>query len=190
MLWMRALSKNPKLDSSMAGLADAEDTAEQNALITSQSLKMSGGLVQVQIVIPADGLQAAITVVNEAGGEVTKTSMDGTLIQGWLPIDKLEDVAAHDEVFFIRRPAEAVPLENEQVGSNTTEGLAAMNGAAWHSAGYLGTGVKVGIIDLGFLDYPNLLGGDLPSTVSVKNFVDGESDHASQCHHRAWYCLC
>ncbi len=183
-------SKNPKLDLSMAGLADAEDPAAQNALIQSQSLTMSGGRVQVQIVIPADGLPDAITVVNEAGGEVTKTSIDGTLIQGWLPIGKLEAVAAHDEVFFIRRPAEAVLLENEQVGSYTTEGLAAMNGASWHSAGYLGAGVKIGIIDLGFLGYPNLLGSDLPSAVSVKNFVDGEIRSASQRHHRARHCLC
>ena len=175
MMWSRALQKIPSLIQAWLVWQMLKIKAAQNALINAQSLTVSGDLVQVQIVIPADGLLAAITVVNEAGGEVTKTSIDGTLIQGWLPIDKLEAVAAHDEVFFIRRPAEAVLLENEQVGSYTTEGLAAMNGASWHSAGYQGAGVKIGIIDLGFLGYPSLLGSDLPSTVYVKNFVDGET---------------
>jgi subtilisin family serine protease len=58
----------------------------------------------------------------------------------------------------------------------TTEGLAVINGPAWHAAGFQGAGVKVGIIDGGFAGYPGLLGSDLPAAVTVKNFVDGEID--------------
>jgi hypothetical protein len=62
------------------------------------------------------------------------------------------------------------------VGTYTTEGLAALNGAAWHSAGINGQGIKIGIIDGGFKDYLGRLGVDLPVSVTAKNFVDGETD--------------
>ena len=58
----------------------------------------------------------------------------------------------------------------------TTEGLAVINGPAWHSTGLRGAGVKVAIIDGGFKGYPGLRGTELPAAVTVKNFVDGESD--------------
>ncbi|MGI6367868.1 MAG: S8 family serine peptidase [Anaerolineae bacterium] len=44
----------------------------------------------------------------------------------------------------------------------------------WHAAGYRGAGVRVGVIDLGFGGYRALLGGELPATVSTRNFVDGQ----------------
>jgi len=40
-----------------------------------------------------------------------------------------------------------------------------MNGQAWHSAGYTGQGVKIGVIDLEFGDYDALLGSELPATL-------------------------
>jgi len=51
-----------------------------------------------------------------------------------------------------------------------------MNGPAWHAVGVRGAGVKIGIIDAGFLGYLGLLGSELPGTVTVRNFVDGETD--------------
>ncbi|MFO7743462.1 MAG: S8 family serine peptidase [Anaerolineae bacterium] len=169
-------SRNPKLDSTLGDLAGAGDAAAKGALIKSRSLRMSGDQVHVQIVTDGDSLQGAIEAVHGAGGEVTKTSRDGNLIQGWLPIDKLEVVAAHDDIHLIRRPAEAILLEVERTGSQTTEGLTVINGEAWHGAGYRGAGVKIGVIDGGFLGYAGLLSSDLPPSVDVKNFVDGESD--------------
>ena len=171
-------SRNPKLDSTMADLVAAArvSTREATDLARSQSLRLSGNRVHVQIVTHAAGLQGAIRAATRAGGEVTKVGNDDTLIQGWLPVDALETVAAQDDVYFIRRPAEVQLFENLQVGNSTTEGLAVINGPAWHTAGYTGSGVKVAIIDGGFIGYTDLLGVDLPASVTVKNFVDGEND--------------
>lgn len=171
-------SRNPHLDSTMADLAAAAEVSVQEALALaqSQSVRLSDDRVHVQVVTHAPGLNNAIQAFTEAGGTVTVVSHDGRLIQGWLAIESLEAVAAHDDVYFIRRPAELVPLENLQAGNSTTEGLAAINGPAWHAAGHRGAGVKIGIIDGGFQGYTSLLGTDLPSSVTVKNFVDGETD--------------
>ncbi len=171
-------SGNPKLDSTMAGLAAAAEDSPQAALAwaEAQSLRLSDDRVHVQVVTFAAGLPGAIEAVTKAGGEVTGVGNDATLLQGWLPMDALETVAADDNVLLIRRPAELVLLESPESGNSTTEGLAVINGPAWHTAGHQGAGVKIGIIDGGFLGYGGLLGVDLPPSVTVKNFVDGETD--------------
>jgi subtilisin family serine protease len=171
-------ARNPKLDSVLADVAAMARVSQAKAIAQarSQSLRLSGDRVHVQLVTEASVLQPAIHIVTQAGGEVTGVGYDDTLIQGWLPVNALERVAARDEVYYIRRPVELYPLENLYVGGATTEGLAALNGPAWHAAGYTGSGVKIAVIDTGFLGYPGLLGTDLPASVTVKNFVDGESD--------------
>jgi len=170
--------RNPKLDSYLANVAAAAEVSvgEARALAESGSLRLSGDLVHVQIVTHAPGLDGAVQAITGAGGEVTGVGFGDTLIQGWLPVDALEAVAAHEDVHFIRRPIQAFLVESLYIGNSTTEGLAVINGQAWHTAGYRGSGVKIGVIDLGFIGYSRLLGTDLPASVTVRNFVDGESD--------------
>ena len=164
--------RHSKLDSALADVARAakDSTAKAMAAASSQLLKTSKQKVQVHITTHAQGLENAVEAVTHANGEVTGTGFNDTLIQAWLPVTSLETVAAEEDVYYISRPAEPILFETDA----TTEGLAVMNGPAWHSGGYQGAGVKVGIIDSGFQGYTSLLGTDLPTTVTVKNFVDGE----------------
>lgn len=173
-----ATAKNPKLDSTMAHLAANAQNSRRSALdlAASQALRLSGDRVQAQIVTTASSLDSALQAVAEVGGEVTGIGSSGSLIQGWLPMVALEELAADDAVLQIRRPPQLVLLEDTLAADATTEGLAVINGPVWHSAGYRGAGVKIGIIDGGFQGYPALLGTDLPASVTVRNFVDGESD--------------
>jgi subtilisin family serine protease len=162
----------------MNSLVAATQVSRAQALgrAESLSLRLDGDRVHAQIAVHASGVKDVREAVAKAGGEITKVGLQDTLMQGWLPIDALELLSAHDDILQIRRPAEAEILERSLAGDSTTEGLAAMNGVPWHVGGYQGSGVKVGVIDGGFTGYPGLLGTDLPATVTVKNFVDGESD--------------
>ena len=125
--------------------------------------------VQVKIITSPGAVQAVTKFVEVSGGEVTGVANGETWLQAWLPFAALNTIATLEDVQAVNLPAEAVLMA-------TTEGLVAMNAPAWHSAGAKGGGVKVAIIDTGFLDYPSLLGTELPSSVTVKNFVDGQSD--------------
>ncbi len=171
-------AKNPKLDSALTGLVAAAKVSSTAAkeLAESQSLRLSDNRVHIQIVTSPAGLAQVTKAVAEAGGQVTGTGFSDTLVQGWLPIAAVERVAAQDDVYYIRRPPQVYSLENLYVGNSTTEALAAINTPAWHTAGYTGAGVKVAIIDAGFVGYSSLRGSDLPASVTVKNFVDGETD--------------
>ena len=167
-------SKYPKLDTAMARLVDAAAVSMDKAvdLARSESLRLSDSRVHVQIITDVQKIEDAVQAITEAGGEVTGVSRNKTLIQAWLPIDAVKTIIANDNVYMIRRPMKAILLE----GDSTSEGVSVINAPAWHTAGYAGSGVKVGIIDGGFKGYTGLLGTDLPSSVTVKNFVDGETD--------------
>ena len=124
--------------------------------------------MQVKVTTHPEGVQSVTEAIVAAGGEVTGSANGDTWLQAWIPIGALDAIAAQDDVQYISRPAEPISMA-------TTEGLAVINGPAWHAAGFRGTGVKVAIIDGGFQGYPGLLGSELPATVTAKNFVDGES---------------
>jgi subtilisin family serine protease len=100
----------------------------------------------------------------------------GDVLQAWVPLGALEALATAPGVARLGAPHEAVSL----TGGVTSQGVAASLADAWHTAGYRGEGVKIGVIDGGFTDYGTRLStGDVPSVtpgVTARNFVDGESD--------------
>jgi subtilisin family serine protease len=169
---------NPKLDSALAQFVAQTQRAANDVseLAQTQLLKVVDDRIQIQLVIQAAAKAGISQTVTDLGGQVTGLGYNDTVMQGWLPIDQLEAIAANPDVLMVRRPLPAFPLEALRVGNSTTEGLGVINGTAWHTAGYSGAGVKVGILDLGFVGYEGLLGTDLPAAVTAKNFVDGETD--------------
>ena len=60
-----------------------------------------------------------------------------------------------------------VPPQPAQLGVGG-QGAAAHGARAWHSAGYRGQGVKVGIIDRGFQSFSRLQGAELPYSVVAR----------------------
>jgi len=179
--------RHPKLDTSMARLAEASarSATEDELLATASGVRLMSGRVQVQISTHASGVERAREAVVATGGEVTGVAGKGTIMQAWVPPAALKGLTEADDIYFIRRPAYAVPLENLQAGDYTTEGVSVINADAWQTAGYSGVGVKVGIIDGGFSGYVSLLGSELPASVTVRNFVDGETDaqvDGGSCH--------
>jgi hypothetical protein len=193
-------TRSGKMDSSLAELAETgTNSNEFGMLADSRNLRHIEDLIQVQVVTTPERFEGAKKAFENAGGQITGVSHDQTLLQGWLPFQALSIVSADSQVHYLKIPEQVsfIDEDNEannprssafirvpeqdsisvpDAGSYTTEGLSVINGPAWHSAGLQGSGIKVAIIDAGFQGYNSLLGSDLPSSVTVKNFVDGESD--------------
>lgn len=165
-------SQQPKLDTALAKLAAKTTLPEQLAFAQSESLRLSADRVQVQVTVRSAGLTDVIQAVQDAGGEVTGVGTSKAVIQGWLPTTSLTTLTANPDVLLIRRPVEATVLQNEIV----SEGASEANVPAWHNVGWLGQNTKIAIIDSGFAGYTDLLGSELPTSVTIRNFVDGESD--------------
>jgi subtilisin family serine protease len=161
----------PEMESALSALTATSkpSTASISALATSHQLRLSGDRVQVLITTTPERADAAAQAVIAAGGEVTGRANGDTWLQVWAPISELDTIASDPSVDHVGRPDTALTMA-------ITEGSAVINAPAWHAMGYTGAGVRVAIIDAGFQGYPGLLGSELPSAVTVKNFVDGEND--------------
>ena len=172
-------SRNPKLDTSLARIADAAAVSTLSAVATAQAVAAAtrGSSVLVEIVSStpdSNTLQAAIA---SAGGQVTGVSQLQPLIQAWLPVTAIASFAARPDVAYMRTPEEAIPLEESAITAGaTTEGVAIAGADTWHAAGYKGAGIKVGIIDTGFTSYTEQLGTEITASVVVSNFVAGETN--------------
>ena len=166
-----------KMDGALAQLADQSAQSTEGGLEfgLNSDLRIVNEKVQVRVISAAEQLRAAEKAVTGAGGEVTYVSELAPEMQAWIPVSELESVAADTAVAYLSQPAYLVPLDVNDTNA-TSEGLAALASEDWHNAGQRGGGVKIAIIDGGFLGYPGLLGSDLPASVTAKNFVDGESD--------------
>jgi len=63
------------------------------------------------------------------------------------------------------------------------EGVAVTGANVWHTAGITGRGIRVGVLDLGFDGYRDLLGSELPDQVTIRSFVYGvEPDQSGEVH--------
>src|SRR5207253_7592530 len=80
----------------------------------------------------------------------------------------LRRLADNPAVLYVGVPITPVAL------AVTDEGVSATNASAWHAAGWTGAGVKIGVIDRGFVGYTTKQGsGDLPATVTTADFGCG-----------------
>ncbi len=196
-----AAVRGSKLDAVVSRVVDATRVAPSSArdVATSLGLRVSANRALLRVVLspPAvddrEKLSAALAAgasgqevdalaervsataerVAEAlrseGAEVTGVAADHSVIQAWIPVRAISSLAGRPEIVSIQEPLRAI-------SHVTSQGVGALNGTAWHGGAAQGAGVRVGVIDLGFLTYASKLGTELPSSVTVKNFVPGETD--------------
>ena len=129
-----------------------------------------------------EGLKSEL---EQSGMRVTATA--GTLVDLAIPLEVLlpvlesggegelfGGVSGLEHVVRIRLPS---TIEGKHVPASQLrveiESLSTIGADSWHSQGFTGQGVKVGILDLEFDGYRSLLGSELPDTVTAQCFCDG-----------------
>lgn len=153
---------------------------------------------RIQVHVQCDSAETAqrtATVLRQGGAD--SILQRDVRLQAWASPETIEVVASLPGVvrverpMYVSRPPEPDPARAGQeapalqAGSRLTEGLAAMNGAAWHSAGITGQGMAVGVID-SFYGYESLIGNELPPAAKVEfqKFGGGPRDtspHGTAC---------
>ncbi|MBI1742226.1 S8 family serine peptidase [Candidatus Acetothermia bacterium] len=159
----------------------AGQSPPQSSLFSSNDslfgLSIQGDRIQVVIEAVSEAAVSGVREkVNQLGGRVEL--MYQNLIQAFVPIRALENLAALGEVVFIRLPVQAQRTEETIVstaqGNVVSEGASLIGAPAWQRAGLTGKGVKVGIID-SFRGYERLIGTELPSRdrLITRSFLPG-----------------
>ena len=168
------LRVSPKLDGLMnAVAAGARQSAERGAIVAKNGgARVLRGRIHALVTVRALRRGPVERAVEASGGRVETVGNRGTMLQAFLPPRALERLAQRDDVLRIAD----VPDVQPEAGSYLAEGFAKLNGPAWHTAGYDGTGVRIGIIDVGFQGFGSI-GADLPAARigGIRNFTDGES---------------
>ncbi len=182
---------NPKLDSVLTRLIgirsdQGEDAAE--AFARMRKIDYRDGSVRVVAATAASPAamsgQAAASILRARivflGGRVETRYRN--LVQTLLPLDALESMAADPLVRYVRLPLRPLKLQV------TSEGVSRTGADTWRTipAYRTATAAKICILDIGFLGYRNLLGSELPSSVTARSCrADGDiaagEDHGTAC---------
>jgi hypothetical protein len=176
---------HPKLASSLnALLAAAEEGGAAGARDYAGARQMAsdGQGVQVVLVAAPAGEGAVLEAVGALGGQVQARYQ--ALVQAWLPLEALRPLADREEVLRIREPLRPVALPPAAAEAAGSEGVAASNAGAWHAAGYLGSGARIAVLDVGFDGYQALLGSELPAGVTPYDWSGeglGGTGHGTAC---------
>jgi hypothetical protein len=177
-----------KIQSSLTRLAlveRAEGPAEAELFARSRGLDWRTGRVRVVTVLESNpGVQvmalttrAVRTHIEALGGTVQATWRN--LVQHTLPLEALENLAADPFVRYIRAPLK--PFKQTIV----SEGVAKTGADLWHDLDPFKntTPAKICILDAGFDGYRDLLGKDLPKTVTTRSFrYDGDITGGGEPH--------
>ena len=108
-----------------------------------------GDKVGVTILFRSEAAAAA-TGLSRFGGRIT--SRRDRRMEALVPVDRLVEVASLPQVAQVAPATQMIPLQG--YGATSSEGVQLTNATAFHLAGIYGSGVKIAIIDTGFVGLP------------------------------------
>ena len=168
-----------KIDPRLRGFLGASKFDQKHSAL----LKTKGELTE--IVIELEGsLPSTIAALEALEIEITLTSGQHKLIKAWASANQIQQVATLEAVKKVRPPIYAQPRS----GSVVTEGDAILNSAQVRNMGFMGQGIKVGIISDGANNFSDAVAsGDLPENLTRFGTCEVGEDQLVQCR-RAGSC--
>ena len=149
------------------GLRGADRAA---AMAKTHGLKVRrvGGVEQVAVILEPRGARAAKGIdparLSALGATVDATS--ASYVRVLVPFGRLEALASHPDIAVVRTPTPHKALGG--VGPFVSEAVALTGAAELQAAGTTGDGVKVAVVDLGFIGLQAAINaGELPYVVEV-----------------------
>ncbi|MBM3944696.1 MAG: hypothetical protein FJ317_04300, partial [SAR202 cluster bacterium] len=145
----------PNLDSNLGRLVS------QQASIPQGAASFRGTTVAVQVRFQGDA--GAIVGFLQANG-ARIASIGPGFIEADVPVSLLQNLSQRPGVVGvdpILRPEALV----------TSQGTVVHRSPVWNSGGFTGSGIKVGVIDVGFSGFTGLMGTELPSSVVARCYI-------------------
>jgi subtilisin family serine protease len=194
---------DPELDSVYKEFLLAYQEGGQDAaveLARQRGLLTPDGDLRVNLVLDTEDHAPLVSQLEAIGVTVVSAYRDRVNVavplalfeaqlEGGAPEAIFEQLGELEHVIAVRLPqvrvtegAASLPLVQE--GRNVEgEGVGKIAADVWHQAGFTGSGVRVGVLDLGFAGHENLLGVELPDDVPVATFGwhDEEEIHGTAC---------
>ena len=150
------------LDQLAARVEEGEATAREAAEDASMHREES-----VAVTIHLSGnVEDVVSFLEGNGGSPRNVGED--YIEAYVPVTLLGQVSEQTGVLRVR---EIIPPE-PAYGDFTSQGVQVHGSSGWNQAGFTGQGLKVGVIDLGFEGFRDLMGVELPENVQARCYTD------------------
>ena len=159
--------KHPKLDSNLNRIVEQVDTGQFSAQAAAGGAPIHREASVAVTLYIAEGYADAVRDFLEAnGGDPRNIGVD--YIEAYIPVSLLAETSQQEGVISVRAIIPAQPAQSAVV----SEGVSAHGAPAWHAAGYKGQEVKIGVIDVSFKGFADLMGSELPATARWRCYTD------------------
>jgi subtilisin family serine protease len=190
---LASILSDPELDSVYKEFLVAYEEGGHDAaleLARQRNMLTPDGDVAITLILDTEDHTTLVTQLEAVGAVVVSAYRDRVnvavpivLIEAELQTD--EPGAIFDQLTELEHVI-GVQLPEQRIRDGSTipgEGVAVIGSDTWHAAGITGAGLRVGILDLGFANYEELLGVELPDDVPMATFgwYDDEEIHGTAC---------
>ena len=173
-------AKRGSLDSMLSQMVASVEQGYASANGAASASPLSEG-ESVAVTFYTQGDNESLLDFLRANGGDPRNAEDG-FVEAYVPLSAL--AAASQQAGVVRVQA-IIPPQSAQAGQGAvvSQGVAAHNAAAWHEAGWRGAGVKVGILDAGFMGLSDLMGNELPANITARCYqsIGVVSDNMDDC---------
>ena len=157
--------KYPNIDSNLNQIVEQAESGQFTAQAAAANAPFHDATSVAVTINLTEGYADAIAAYLKDNG-VDPRNIGSDYIEVYVPVELLPDVSEQEGVVSIRT---IIPRQSSQ-STVVSEGVAAHAVPAWHTAGYKGSGVKIGIID-DFQGFSALMGTELPSAVQARCYT-------------------
>ena len=141
-----------------SGYSTAHDAASQAPMRAADS---------VAVTFYLNGDTAPLLAFLRANGGDPRNIGDD-YVEAYVPVALLAEASEQPNVVRVQAIAPPQPAGK---GDVISQGVTAHAANAWHTAGYTGQNVKVGVIDAGFEGFSALMGSELPANVTSRCYT-------------------
>lgn len=159
----------PNLDSHLNQLAEDYAGVHQPSDAQQRSTETDAEPVLVTLYVEPERVDDVRQYLEDNGIFVRNVGAD--YIEAHIPPSMLG--AASEQPGVLRVDTVIPPRRLQSQTRVTSQGVGLHGADVWHSAGYSGIGVKVGIIDSGFEGFSSLQGTELPANVTARCYFEG-----------------
>ena len=157
----------PNMDSNLNRIVEQVQTGQFSAQAAAANAPLSSDESVAVTIYVTEGFAAAIVAFLESNG-ASPRNVGTDYVEAYVPVSLLPDTSEQDGVISVRT---IVPPRPAQSAAGS-EAATAHGATAWHSAGFKGQGVRIGVIDTGFSGFRVLMGSELPSSVEARCYTD------------------
>jgi pSer/pThr/pTyr-binding forkhead associated (FHA) protein/subtilisin family serine protease len=169
---------------------------ESGGVDAARELAAKRGLLndrdEIRITLVLDSAEYVPALVEELQGVgITVEGSYKERINVGVPMDLIEQLAEEQgtsalfeqltQMDHIIRLELAAPRQSDALQAQAVqgEGVSVTGADKWHAAGLAGQSIRIGVLDLGFDGYRDLLGTELPESVVSTSFIYGKEPDAS-----------